>query len=173
MAEQPPNYSPVATRSSIFPPQLVIAPPADSIHFQSGNLGAEGETATVEGEVQLKGFTPDDWESVHYSEDNGNGRVTGRRVVCQDSRTLYQEEALSIHLEHRVDFSFLPSVLHTLDQRRAPGNPDSHIFGHSFPYRDFASRQSWFLSLQQDHTHPNPEIYDGQLPDLVTCGAYI
>ncbi|KAG9050567.1 hypothetical protein FS837_004424 [Tulasnella sp. UAMH 9824] len=64
MAEQPPNYSPVATRSSVFPPQLVIAPAGDSVHFQSGNLGAEGETATVEGEVQLKGFTPDDWESM-------------------------------------------------------------------------------------------------------------
>ncbi|KAI0374283.1 hypothetical protein BV20DRAFT_1041275 [Pilatotrama ljubarskyi] len=35
-------------------PQIVIVPAADGVHFQKGYLGADGERAAIEGELQIK-----------------------------------------------------------------------------------------------------------------------
>ncbi|KAF9270368.1 hypothetical protein L218DRAFT_30542 [Marasmius fiardii PR-910] len=43
-------------------PQILIVPTV--VNFQKGFLGAEGERAAIEGELQLKGAKPDDWNQV-------------------------------------------------------------------------------------------------------------
>ncbi|KAG8933027.1 hypothetical protein FRC03_008646 [Tulasnella sp. 419] len=65
MSELPPNYSdqdrqPESSGTSRSP-QIVLTPVADAVHFQTGNLGADGEHAAVEGEVQLKGVNDGEW----------------------------------------------------------------------------------------------------------------
>ena len=43
--------------------QMLICPYTD-FYFQKGYLGVEGERATIEGEIQVKGAHPDYWESL-------------------------------------------------------------------------------------------------------------
>lgn len=45
-------------------PQILILPTADSVNFQKGFLGAEGERATIEGELQLKAVDTARWGRV-------------------------------------------------------------------------------------------------------------
>lgn len=45
-------------------PHILIIPSADSINFQKGYLGAEGERASIEGELQIKGIDPNHWSKV-------------------------------------------------------------------------------------------------------------
>lgn len=68
----PPTYSqqdPVDSNSSqtyqdLSEPQILIIPTVDAVNFQKGFLGAEGERAAIEGELQIKGVDPHRWERV-------------------------------------------------------------------------------------------------------------
>ena len=44
--------------------QLAICPSGNTTHFQKGYLGANGERAAIEGELQIKGVPLDLWESL-------------------------------------------------------------------------------------------------------------
>lgn len=55
------NQPPPLTDSG---PQILIIPSADTINFQKGFLGADGERAAVEGELQIKGAEPFAWEKL-------------------------------------------------------------------------------------------------------------
>ncbi|KAL0575989.1 hypothetical protein V5O48_005989 [Marasmius crinis-equi] len=46
-------------------PQILIVPTV--VNFQKGFLGADGERAAIEGELQLKGAKPEDWNKVTVS----------------------------------------------------------------------------------------------------------
>ncbi|KAG6878435.1 hypothetical protein C0993_007036 [Termitomyces sp. T159_Od127] len=48
-------------------PQILIVPTGDSVNFQKGFLGAEGERAAIEGELQVKTTEPDQWAKVTIS----------------------------------------------------------------------------------------------------------
>ncbi|KAJ7431828.1 hypothetical protein B0H11DRAFT_2128657 [Mycena galericulata] len=48
-------------------PQILIIPSADAINFQKGYLGADGERAAVEGEIQVKGTESGRWSRVTVS----------------------------------------------------------------------------------------------------------
>ena len=45
-------------------PQILIIPTANAVNFQKGFLGADGERAAMEGELQVKGAAPDSWGRV-------------------------------------------------------------------------------------------------------------
>jgi len=67
--EEPPNYtmqdsSSASSNHTANGPQIVISPLADAVSFQTGNLGAQGEAGTLEGEVQIKGVTGTSWDKV-------------------------------------------------------------------------------------------------------------
>jgi len=61
----PPTYSqqdPVDTpQDHHSEPQILIIPTVDAVNFQKGFLGAEGEHAAIEGELQIKGAHSDRW----------------------------------------------------------------------------------------------------------------
>jgi hypothetical protein len=44
--------------------QILIIPTTDAINFQKGYVGAEGERAAIEGELQIKGAEPGQWDKV-------------------------------------------------------------------------------------------------------------
>lgn len=44
--------------------QILIIPTNDSVNFQKGYVGAEGERAAIEGELQIKGAEPGQWDKV-------------------------------------------------------------------------------------------------------------
>ncbi|KAF9056316.1 hypothetical protein BJ165DRAFT_1412475 [Panaeolus papilionaceus] len=48
-------------------PQILILPTIDAVNFQKGYLGAEGERASIEGEVHIKGVDPTHWERITIS----------------------------------------------------------------------------------------------------------
>ncbi|KAF5337328.1 hypothetical protein D9611_003314 [Ephemerocybe angulata] len=69
----PPSYSqqdsvaPLAAPEQPLPahdPQIVLLPTVDAVNFQKGYLGAEGERAAIEGEIQIKGIEPNRWNRV-------------------------------------------------------------------------------------------------------------
>ena len=45
--------------------QLLLVPPAGSVNFQRGYLGAEAEHAAIEGEIQIKDIEPGRWSKVY------------------------------------------------------------------------------------------------------------
>jgi hypothetical protein len=47
-----------------FEPQILIIPATDSLRFQQGFLGADGERAAIEGELQVKGTDSMRWRKV-------------------------------------------------------------------------------------------------------------
>ena len=47
-----------------FEPQILIIPATDSLRFQQGFLGADGERAAIEGELQIKGTDSVRWGKV-------------------------------------------------------------------------------------------------------------
>jgi hypothetical protein len=64
----PPTYSqrdPRRQSNSLSEPQLLISPPVGEIVFQKGYLGAEGERAAVEGELQIKDIDPERWSKLY------------------------------------------------------------------------------------------------------------
>lgn len=71
----PPIYSQqdpddTITRPDVVPcasPQILIIPTVDAINFQKGYLGAEGERAAIEGELQIKTTDADRWNKVLVS----------------------------------------------------------------------------------------------------------
>lgn len=46
-------------------PQILISPTVDAINFQKGYLGADGERAAIEGELQIKGAEPGQWHRMY------------------------------------------------------------------------------------------------------------
>ena len=63
--EPPPTYSQNASEQEPEQPQILIVPPADGVGFQKGYLGADGERAAVEGELQIKGVHGQPWGRVY------------------------------------------------------------------------------------------------------------
>ncbi|KAH9835666.1 uncharacterized protein C8Q71DRAFT_724294 [Rhodofomes roseus] len=71
-AEPPPSYSPDPaddeTRSdgtgAVVEPQIIIIPIGNDVSFQAGYLGADGEHAAIEGELQLKCADDFGWERI-------------------------------------------------------------------------------------------------------------
>ena len=45
-------------------PQIIITSTTDSLRFQQGYLGADGERAAIEGELQIKGINSSRWRRV-------------------------------------------------------------------------------------------------------------
>jgi neural Wiskott-Aldrich syndrome protein len=45
-------------------PQILIIPATDTLRFQQGFLGADGERAAIEGELQVKGTDSVRWRKV-------------------------------------------------------------------------------------------------------------
>ena len=63
----PPTYSqqdPVNAgghQRNLSEPEILITPTVDAVNFQKGFLGAEGERAAIEGELQIKGVDVERW----------------------------------------------------------------------------------------------------------------
>lgn len=65
----PPNYAQQGANTSEsvqhqIEPQILIIPATDSLRFQQGFLGADGERAAIEGELQVKGTDTFRWRKV-------------------------------------------------------------------------------------------------------------
>ncbi|RDB28986.1 hypothetical protein Hypma_015366 [Hypsizygus marmoreus] len=63
----PDEHNPISpSETDVLPsgPQVLIIPTGDAVNFQKGFLGAEGERAAIEGELQIKGTEPDKWAKV-------------------------------------------------------------------------------------------------------------
>ncbi|KAF9532076.1 hypothetical protein CPB83DRAFT_56597 [Crepidotus variabilis] len=78
MAEHvpPPTYSQQDPVTSTTPdnftdpssePQILLIPSVDAVNFQKGFLGADGERAAIEGELQIKGVEVDRWDRLTVS----------------------------------------------------------------------------------------------------------
>ncbi|KAH9175521.1 hypothetical protein EDB89DRAFT_1847800 [Lactarius sanguifluus] len=73
-------------------PQILIIPATDSLRFQQGFLGADGERAAIEGELQIKGTDSVRWRKV--TMDLRTVEVAYDQVIelSQSSIVLYESE---------------------------------------------------------------------------------
>ena len=65
--DDPENAAGQSNPSAAFLPsgtQILIIPTTDAVNFQKGYVGAEGERAAIEGELQIKGAEPGQWDTV-------------------------------------------------------------------------------------------------------------
>lgn len=70
-SQQDPDYvaavagqSTSGTGHGVPEPQILLIPTVDAINFQKGYLGADGERAAIEGELQIKGVDPERYSRV-------------------------------------------------------------------------------------------------------------
>ncbi|KAG6911849.1 hypothetical protein DXG01_000096 [Tephrocybe rancida] len=76
-------------------PQILIIPTGDAVNFQKGFLGADGERAAIEGELQIKATGQDRWAKVTISlrtveraEEHGTEIELGASEIVLYTRTL-------------------------------------------------------------------------------------
>ncbi|KAL5495484.1 hypothetical protein ACEPAI_947 [Sanghuangporus weigelae] len=118
---EPPSSSDGAT----FVPndaQLVICPSGNATHFQKGFLGANGERAAIEGELQIKGVPLHLWESLtvtltssesdgkHYVELNSTSVNLYSRDGPSGSNTFVMASSIPFSIPLTPD---TPQCLHT------------------------------------------------------------
>ena len=60
-SQQDPGVASGHTNGAYADPQIILVPTVDAVNFQKGYLGAEGERAAIEGEIQVKGIDPLRW----------------------------------------------------------------------------------------------------------------
>ncbi|TFY72887.1 hypothetical protein EVG20_g112, partial [Dentipellis fragilis] len=62
----PPTYAQEYPQDDVPPaqPQILIIPTTNSLRFQQGYLGADGERAAIEGELQIKGTDESRWQKL-------------------------------------------------------------------------------------------------------------
>ena len=74
--EPPPTYSPESPEShsivddtpgglSYSETQVLIVPTVDTVSFQKGFVGADGERAAIEGELQIKSAQGQSWRRMY------------------------------------------------------------------------------------------------------------
>jgi len=65
-SQEDPDEGPIQDNSLQEPlqPEILIIPATGSINFQKGYLGADGERAAIEGELQIKGAEGGHWQQV-------------------------------------------------------------------------------------------------------------
>lgn len=121
----PPNYSPEypqdlpgALDEPISGLQILIIPATDTLSFQKGYLGAEGERAAIEGEIHVKGAQPGQWKYVLvwlvliYSEELTSAqqhRGSSCRRVCLWPRNRagkIRDKPSLVHGDVRLDVIF-------------------------------------------------------------------
>lgn len=94
-------------------PQIILVPTVDAVNFQKGYLGAEGERAAIEGEIQVKGIDPLRWS-----------RVT---VALRTYEKAYQQE---------VELGSTELELYSRGHARHPSRSSSSmpLFPSTFPF---------------------------------------
>lgn len=80
-------------------PQILILPITDATNFQKGFVGAEGERAAIEGELQIKGAGPGQWNKVFvllticYTSDQAITYAPSSRMISfRTIETAYERE---------------------------------------------------------------------------------
>ncbi|KAJ7102128.1 hypothetical protein B0H15DRAFT_898093 [Mycena belliarum] len=162
-------------------PQILIIPSPDTINFQKGYLGADGERAAVEGEIQVKGTEPRRWARV---------QVISLRTV----ETAYQHEIelgfSEIELFSSLDAneSALPttflfaiplmedtpqslrtpqsSISHTLTAMLHPSEPSSPPMSKSLVVhtRRYTAHSHPLMIAPETHTLDEPARVEVQVP---------
>ena len=83
--EAPDSTSSLSNSDDDGSPQIVISPTVDALNFQKGYLGAEGERAAIEGELQIKGVDPAEWAQVYVHNAQAGER-------CHDTNRLLPQD---------------------------------------------------------------------------------
>ncbi|KAI0662684.1 hypothetical protein C8Q70DRAFT_908793 [Cubamyces menziesii] len=101
-------------------PQILIVPAADGVHFQKGFLGADGERAAIEGELQIKSAdAPCRWRKVTVSLRTVE-RAHAREIELAHTEVVLSSAADASGQQQRASFPFsiplppdTPQCVHT------------------------------------------------------------
>ncbi|KAH9486784.1 hypothetical protein JR316_0000849 [Psilocybe cubensis] len=171
-------------------PQILIIPTADAVNFQKGYLGAEGEHAAIEGELQLKGVDTNHWGRVTVSlrsfesafqneielsstEIELYSRIASPHLPCPLSMPfaipLLPDTPQSIQTPHSFLGHTLTASLHPLDGRASILSKSLTVYT-----RRYSSHTSAVYSSPEEHALEDPTRVEVQLPrDTFTSGEPI
>ncbi|PPQ89376.1 hypothetical protein CVT25_002194 [Psilocybe cyanescens] len=176
--------------SELEKPQILIIPTADAVNFQKGFLGAEGEHAAIEGELQLKGVDTDHWGRVTISLRSFESAYQNEIELSTTEIELYSKLA-SPHLSFPSSIPFAiplspdtPQSIqtphsflgHTLTASLHPLDGRSSILtkGLTVHTRRYSSHSSALYSSPEEHVLEDPTRVEVQLPrDTFTSGEAI
>ncbi|EMD41775.1 hypothetical protein CERSUDRAFT_102170 [Gelatoporia subvermispora B] len=183
--EPPPTYSPETPSAAtadvehaVAEPQILLIPPANSVSFQKGYLGAEGERAAIEGELQVKCPDGYQWDKVSISLRTVE-TANGSEIELGNS-----ELVLSSAVEHapqRSSFPFsipLPadtpqcvhtpqsSLTHTLSAHLLRSGAGVHAISRSLLVhtRRYTSRPHELTIAPETRTLDDPTRVEVQIP---------
>ncbi|KAJ3517362.1 hypothetical protein NLJ89_g539 [Agrocybe chaxingu] len=185
MADHPPTYSqqdPVD--SQIFhdqsQPQILIVPALDAVNFQKGFLGAEGERAAVEGEIQIKGVNMERWARITISLRSFESAYQNDIELSVVEVELYSWDGSQGRFPSSIPFS-IPLLPDTPQSLQTPHSALGHTLtatlhpaaGQSTPpvskslnisTRRYLSHSHTLPSSPETHTLEDPTLVEVQLP---------
>ncbi|KDR85142.1 hypothetical protein GALMADRAFT_131874 [Galerina marginata CBS 339.88] len=196
----PPTYSqqdpvdPISPRAfpnhDLSEPQILIIPTADAVNFQKGFLGAEGERAAIEGELQIKGVNTDYWGRVTISLRSFESAYQHEIELSLVEVELYSKSAStstsfpssipfaipllpdtpqSIQTPHSILGHTLTASLHPVDERLQGLSKSLTV--HT---RRYSSHASALPSSPEEHSLEDPTRVAVQLPrNTYTSGEAI
>ncbi|KAI0068274.1 hypothetical protein BV25DRAFT_1793336 [Artomyces pyxidatus] len=108
-------------------PQILIIPATDSLRFQQGFLGAEGERAAIEGELQIKGTQDGRWRKVTMDLRTVESALDHSIELAHSNLVLYEADgALDTPLPSSFPFA-LPLTSDTPQCIHTPQSSLAHI----------------------------------------------
>ncbi|KAF8641049.1 hypothetical protein AX17_000693 [Amanita inopinata Kibby_2008] len=119
----PSNLDPIATDNT---PQLLLIPAASSVNFQSGYLGAEGEHAAIEGELQTKGIEPGCWSKVTIALRTTETAYLQDIELASSQTVLFESDPADAILPSTLPFA-IPLTNDTPQSIQTPHSSLSHI----------------------------------------------
>ncbi|KAI0048346.1 hypothetical protein FA95DRAFT_1539863 [Auriscalpium vulgare] len=98
--------------------QILIVPAADSLQFQQGYLGADGERAAIEGELQIKGAEEGRWRKVTIDLRSAESAYEHSIELMQTELVLYESGDPDTPLPSSFSFAIpltddAPQCMHT------------------------------------------------------------
>ncbi|TFK41004.1 hypothetical protein BDQ12DRAFT_418503 [Crucibulum laeve] len=172
-------------------PQLLIVPAVDAVNFQKGYLGAQGETAAIEGELQVKGIDLESWDRVtislrtlerayeheielSFSEVELFSKITNANAASFPSSfpfaiPLMPDTPQTIRTAHSALSHTLTATLHPTNRLITP--IQKHLSVHT---RRYTSHTCTNMVSPETHSIDEPTRVDVQVPRTVfTLGEII
>lgn len=125
-------------------PQIIIIPTVDALNFQKGFLGADGERAAVEGELQIKGIDPSRYHRV-YARHTMLDFLTETYLI---RRSISLRSVESVHGQEDIELSNFEADLFSQSSSDASSLPASLLFSIPLPPDTPQSFETPYSSLR-------------------------
>ncbi|KDQ63781.1 hypothetical protein JAAARDRAFT_148452 [Jaapia argillacea MUCL 33604] len=160
-------------------PEILVIPASDSVQFQSGHLGVDGERAAVEGELHIKGAEAGRWNKVTVGLRSVESSYGTSVELALTEITLFSSRGDTDQLPTSFPFSIpLPldtsqclhtahsSLAHILTASLHPDDPEGYAVSKSITVhtRRYSSHSSGVGISPRELRLDTPTLVEAQVP---------